>query len=455
MSQEKRRNMIETATSNIFNYLNIEPTTSQSKALYEIENFLDDKVEQIFILKGSAGTGKTTLTKVLVDYLLAKNESFHLLSSTAKAASILSNKTGHIGHTIHHLIYTPVTLEDGRVKFNYKPNESDTDTIFIIDEASMIPAQKASSGDFISNNPLLMDLLRFVFNGKNNNQIIFLGDDYQLKPVNEDSSMALCPQGLSKAFNVKCKEVTLKEVVRQASHSPVLSLAIQVKEAKDNSKSTYSIKPRRLANESDAISYYSTYFNPNHLDEIMFIGKSNEQVEHLNQLVRARLGFSELLEVGDVVMLRNNLQKEQHTFVNGGIGIIKSLSTDVKEIAGLRFKNASIEFQDSQRNVIVETKIFLDSLSNNMAKLNSESLRYLKNDRMKHNGTFRQSERITDDPYMSAMKLSYAYAMTCHKAQGSEWKRVLYTSEKLIATDHAWLYTAVTRAKNEVLTWWF
>ncbi|WP_341228441.1 AAA family ATPase [uncultured Arcticibacterium sp.] len=448
--------MVKTTTSsNIFKCLDIQPTTCQAKALYEIENFLDNKEDQVFILKGSAGTGKTTLTKALVDYLSEKNKPFHLLSPTAKAASILSDKTNHMAHTIHHLIYTPETLDDGRVKFNFKENESDTPTIFIVDEASMIPALNPSTGEYISQNPLLLDLLKFVFNGNKYNQIIFLGDSYQLQPIHEKSSMALSKKALRENFKLKCQEIELNEVVRQASDSPVLSLALEIKRAKDYAQSVYSIKPERLRNEDLAIDYFMTFFDVEELNEVMLIAKTNEQVERYNQLIRKRLGFYQTLEVGEVVMLRNNIQKDQQTFVNGDIGLIKSLSSNTEEIAGIRFKDATIQFENSGEKTLVKTKIFLDSLLNNTASIDSQSLKNLKHNRMKHNGTFRQSERVNDDPYMNAMKLSYAYAMTCNKAQGSEWSRVLFTSEKLHPYDHPWLYTAVTRAKNEVLTWRF
>jgi ATP-dependent exoDNAse (exonuclease V) alpha subunit len=154
-------------------------------------------------------------------------------------------------------------------------------------------------------------------------------------------------------------------------------------------------------------------------------------------------------------MLRSAWMDSTHQMVNGNMGVIASLSDNTEEIGGLKFKDAEIIFRNGEENIRINTKVFLDSLDNPTAKVDSESIKYLKNDRMIKNTVFRASQRAKDDPYMNAMRLSYGYALTGHKAQGSEWKRVLFTPDKLHSTDHAWLYTAVTRARNEVFSWWF
>ncbi|MCP9755178.1 DUF2075 domain-containing protein [Lacihabitans sp. CCS-44] len=450
--------MANTSTSvSIFENISFKPTNSQAKALYELEEFIENASEdRVFILSGSAGTGKTTLTKAVVDYLNHLDLPVILLAPTGKAASILKSKSGLETQTIHQLVYHPEQLEDGRVKFNFKGNSSEVRTIYIVDEASMIPAKNASSGEYISTNPLLFDLMRFVFSGSPLNQIVFLGDAYQLTPVLEDESIALSAKRINEIFELTVKQVQLTEITRQAGDSPVLTLANQIKTARDNNISLYSLRPPRLASEALALDYYTTFFDCQHLDEIMMICKSNDQVQQWNRRIREKLGFGHFtLCVGDVVMLRSAWMDTTYQMVNGNMGVIASLSDNTEEIAGLKFKDAEIIFKNGEENIRINTKVFIDSLDNPTAKVDTESIKYLKNDRMIKNTVFRASQRAKDDLYMNAMKLSYGYALTGHKAQGSEWKRVLITPDKLHSNDHAWMYTAVTRAKNELFSWWF
>ena len=450
--------MSKTSTSvSIFDKISFKPTHSQAKALYELEEFIENASdERVFVLSGSAGTGKTTLTKVVVDYLNQLQLPVILNAPTGKAASILKAKAGIETQTIHQLIYHPEQLEDGRVKFNFKGNASEVRTIYIVDEASMISAQKPSDSEFISQNPLLLDLMRFVFSGHAQNQLIFLGDSYQLMPVNESESVALSAKRIFEFFELPGRQVQLTEITRQAEDSPVLKLANQIKAAKDNNLSLYSIKPPRLASPDLALDYYMTFFDNQSLDEVIMVCKSNDQVQHWNQRIREKLGFGHFtLCVGDVIMLRSAWMDSTHQMVNGDMGIITSLSDHTEEIEGLRFKNAEIVFKKGTDNIKIITKVFLDSLDNPTAKMDTESIKYLKNDRMAKNSVYRQTQRAKDAPYMNAMRLSYGYALTGHKAQGSEWKRVLFTPDKLHSTDHAWMYTAVTRARNEVFSWWF
>ncbi|MCF8325649.1 MAG: ATP-binding domain-containing protein, partial [Leadbetterella sp.] len=237
---------------------------------------------------------------------------------------------------------------------------------------------------------------------------------------------------------------------------PVLILANQIKTVRDNNVSLYSLKPPRLASEALALDYYTTFFDCQHLDEIMMICKSNDQVQQWNRRIREKLGFGHFsLCVGDVVMLRSAWMEANHQLVNGNMGVIASLSDNTEEIAGLRFKDAEIIFKNGEEKIRINTKVLLDSLDNATAKVDTGSIKYLKNHRMAKNTVYRASQRAKDDPYMYAMKLSYGYALTGNKAQGSEWKRVLFTPDKLHSTDHAWMYTAVTRARNEVFSWWF
>lgn len=451
------REMIETTTyDSIFNGLEINPTVSQSKALYQIEEFLEDSEQEVFVLRGSAGTGKTTITKVVVDYLKRQGACFYLLAPTGKAASILKEKTDYGAHTIHHLIYIPNSLDDGRVYFEFKENTSNVKTVYIVDESSMISSEKPSSGDFISNRPLLDDFITFVKQGNPENKILFLGDNYQLKPVKESESVAISAESLQRKYNLKTQQLTLNEVVRQAEDSPVLELALQIKKAKDYGSRIYDIRPPRLFGSNEALNYYLTYFDRDKLDEITLISKTNDHVLEWNQRIRKALGLSnKILSVGDVVMLRTTWMNGEDTIVNGEIGIVELLIGGVEELEGFQFQDAKIKFIQGGTEKRIKTKIILDLLESSYGQLDRDCIKMLKHNRMKHNPVYRQSKIAKDDSYMNAMKLSYGYAMTCHKAQGSEWKRILYNSQKLHPADHEWLYTAVTRAKEEVKTWRF
>lgn len=444
-----------TKSPSIFEYLDKKPTTCQSKALYQIEEFLSDgATHKVFVLRGSAGTGKTTLTKALVEYMNAQRICSFLLAPTGKAASILKAKSGVETSTIHHLVYMPIQLEDGRVYFSKRDNESDVRTVFIVDEASMVASVHASKGEFISENPLLDDLVRFVKQGHSENQIIFLGDNYQLKPVGEHISVALEAEEIYNKYGLSAKQMTLKEVVRQAEESPVLKLALQVKNLKDADKSAYAIVPPRLRNSSEALNYFLTYFDKNELDEVAMICKTNDQVFKWNKTIRKNLGLSgKTLSVGDVVMLRSAWISGEYSLVNGETGVVKSLIGVEEELEGFRFQDAEVTFKSASEEKVVLTKVLLDSLENSKGQMDSECMKMLKHNRMKHSTIYRQTQMAKDDPYMNAIKLNYGYAMTCHKAQGSEWKRILYNSEKLHHSDHAWLYTAITRASLEVKTW--
>lgn len=445
------------STLSIFNKLSFEPTTSQSKALFELEDFLVNPTdEKVFILSGSAGTGKTTLSKAVVNFIKQLDLPALLIAPTGKAASILKEKSGIETQTIHQLIYHPEQLEDGSVKFNFKDNNTETRTIYIVDEASMVSAQNESTGDFKSPQPLLLDLMKYVLMGNHQNQIIFLGDNYQLTPVFEIESVALSAGRISEIFKIKAKQVQLTEITRQANDSPILKLANQIKDARDKNLSLYSLKPQKLSNEALALDYYTTFFDNKKLDEVIMICKTNDQVQAWNHKIREELGFGHFsLCVGDTVMVRNTWMGNNQQVVNGEMGVITKLSAHTEEIAGLLFKDAEINFVNGSKDIKIETKIFLDSLNNPTAKIDAESVKNLKKDRMQKNPAFRLSQRSSDDAYMNAIRLSYGYAITGHKAQGSEWKRVLFTPEKLFPTDYAWMYTAVTRARNEVFSWWF
>lgn len=443
--------MTETTIS-IFEQISIHPSEDQAKALYRIEEFLSNPFDKkAFVLRGSAGTGKTTMMKIVVEYLKKMESNFILLAPTAKAVKVLSNRTKEIAQTIHSLIYLAEELEDGRVKFHTKHNENDSKTVYIIDEASMLPSEKSQNEDFIAPNPLLTDLISFIKEGNTENQMIFIGDIYQLPPFAETESVALSARRLNEKYNISTEQTTLTKVLRQAENSPVLRLANEIKIRKDTNKDLRYISLQRKQSESDAISEYLSIFDKSKHEKAVFIAMSNIRVQELNFRIRERLGLiHNTLSVGDVVMMHQNWIGKMQNIAKGEVGIVIELSVNTEVVADLIFVDAIIDFEGKK----VKAKILIDTLLSEKGEINGEMIKALKGDRMRKNENYRKTQKASDDSFMGAMHLRYGYAITCNKAQGSEWETV-FIDPKFHPTNHKWLYTAVTRAVKDVYSWWY
>lgn len=439
-------------TISIFNNFVHQPTKCQSKALFLIEEFLEKPQScKAFVLRGSAGTGKTLLMKTVVEYLKKLELNFALLAPTGKAAKILQSRTYEIASTIHHQIYMPEELADGTVKFNYKSNDVSIRTIYVVDEASMLPFTQEKQNDFITPNALLVDLFRHIREGNANNQVIFVGDTYQLPPIHETASVALSARLINEKINISAQQTTLTEVKRQAENSPILTLANEIKRRKDAQQPLSGLRLPRLTDETLGLHYFLQHFDRNHLQNIVCIANSNEKVQLFNQKVRVALGLdAQILSKGDVVMLDKNWMNKEHSITKGTVGVVKDVSIKTEMRADLQFVDATIDFE----GIIIETKVLLASLISPKGEINKEAIKQLKADRMAKNITYRSTEKASDDPYMNAIRLRYGYAITCHKAQGSEWKKVLIDPLYHYG-NHQWLYTAVTRASEEVKSWFY
>lgn len=441
-----------TDTNTIFDSFVHEPTECQSKALYMIEEFLgNQQLCKAFILRGSAGTGKTSLMQAVVSYLKNIDLHFVLLAPTGKAAKILGKRVNDLASTIHHQVYIPQELPDGKIKFNYRLNESNVRTIFIVDEASMLSSESQHQEDFITPNAVLHDLLRHIKEGNDENQVIFIGDTYQLPPVNETESTALSARLLSKKFDISTVQTTLQQVMRQAENSPILDLANQIKVLKDENKPLKYIALNRLKDEQAGIQYFLQYFDRKNLGNIICIANSNKKVQELNDKIRKALGLTtQSIMKGDVVMLHQNYVDKLGNISKGDVGVVLEVGIYTETVKDFRFMVVEIDFDGT----IIKTKVLVDCLLSEKGEINSESMKILKNYRMAKNDIYRSSEKACDDPYMSAMHLRYGYAITCHKAQGSEWKKVL-VEPKFYLGNQPWLYTAVTRASETVHSWWY
>lgn len=428
-------------------------TDQQSCALREVRAFLDSNVD-VFILKGAAGTGKTTILKSIIDQI-AENRSYILSAPTGRAAMIIGSKTGRRARTMHSTIYTPERVDGGGVRLIRKINTNSTPTLFIVDEASMVSNQVHKGDNFFVEEPLLKDFLDFVKQGNPDNKVLFVGDVFQLPPVGESNSPALNKNYLESNFGLRCFDFSLTEVLRQKENSAVLGLATELRNelVKGNSFGQVSI-PREYSS-TRAMNRYLMEFDINSLSNSMIVCGSNRDVDFWNQWMRKEIGlFSDSLSIGDHIVNQVTwLSSKGEWIQKGQYGKVVALDSSIEEFAGLRFRDSEISFEsESGKEITVRSKILLDSVFTRYGQLETNIERQLYAEVMRNNARFRTSNDISDDKYLGAMRIKHAYATTCHRAQGGEWDRVL-VHPYLVEKDFRWTYTAITRARSEVFSY--
>lgn len=443
----------------MISFFPFEPTNEQRKALNAIESFVQEEDKRdFFILKGSAGTGKTSLLKAVCDYVINKKDSIKLAAPTGRASKILSSKTQIQSRTIHSLIYIPEPLEDiSGVRMIRKKNTDDTFTVFIIDESSMISDYVSNSRKVITEKPLLTDLLDYVKQGNPKNKVLFVGDSYQLPPIVPKGKKAFSPaldaNYLKEKFNWQGGEVQLHQVMRQAAGSYILNNAVKIREQLQSNNLHPNLAFRNVQWSQVAIATFMQLFDPENIDKVAIIAHRNRDVNEFNYKIRNLMGFKgSYLNVGELVMLCANWYSGGRTIYNGDSGIVQRIGK-IEKFAGLNFAEVEIAFRNSSgQKYTVGTKVLLDVLHTEKGGLNFEQEKKLYHEVFRTNKKFRQTRNPSDDIYLSAMRLRYGYALTCHKAQGGEWENVLlhpiYRRQDL-----RWLYTAVTRAKKELYSW--
>lgn len=315
----------------------------------------------------------------------------------------------------------------------------------------MLSAEGQHQEDFSTPNAILYDLLRHIKEGNSDNQVIFIGDTYQLPPVNEKESVALSARSLSEKFDISSVQTTLKQVMRQAENSLILKLANEIKVRKDEAKPLKYITLNRLKDEQRGIQYFLQHFDRNNLENVICIANSNEKVQELNDKIRKAMGFTtQSLMKGDVVMVHQNCVVGTTSISKGDMGVVIEVGVDIETKKDLQFMETQIDFD----GIIIKKKILVNCLLSEKGEINGENIKALKRERMDENEVYKRSEKANDDPYMGAIRLRYGYAITCHKAQGSEWKKVLI-DPKFYPQNYPWLYTAVTRASEVVHSWWY
>lgn len=444
--------------------LGFTPTDDQREVVSLLESFLFSNHNRLFVLKGYAGTGKTTMMSALIKTLPTFHLYSVLLAPTGRAAKVLSMYSNKKAFTIHKRIYFS-HHEDSSFSFRLKENRS-KDTIFIIDESSMI----GTDNNMFQRN-LLDDLMQYIFSG-DGCKAIFIGDTAQLPPVGQELSNALDTEYLNSHFNVSTLSFQLTQVVRQALESGILKNAsnLRYRLFKEN----FSLPILKTSELKDVVSISSTDFEE-YLratykeygeDEVIVIAKSNYQANSLNNLIRYRLLEREtLLEAGDRLMVvKNNYfwledDSAMGFIANGDIFRINRVIS-FEDRFGFNFANVAISFDDYENAVELEVKILLNTLNIEKASLDKEKELELYENvfqyyyKQEHNKVNAKRKTLNDE-YFNALQVKFASCLTCHKSQGGGWDAVFvfqsYLQEDSLNKEYfRWLYTAITRAKKQL-----
>jgi len=432
-------------------------TTSQKELLKKINNFFQSDLD-IFIIKGYAGTGKTFITKVIIDALKNTKINFFLMAPTGKAAQVLYDKTGEATNTIHSTIYSidNTDIKNEKLYFSLKQNNL-VDSYFIVDEASMISNINNETDSLkFGSGFLLQDLIEFI-NFKNNNKLILIGDTAQLPPVNMNESPALLKETFLE-YNLKVDDYLMTDVIRQKDNSILENATYLRNKIKDEIFNKIELKyDDKFEKIDNIIEEYLVTKNS------IIIAHTNESVYNYNQQIRKFLyeDINDIYENETLMVIQNN--KCNDIFLANGT-FIKVLKVGLKEkteipLKGrekpiiLIFRNITAQIN----NIIFETKILenpLFSTNPNLTKDESLALFVDFQQRNKNLNEFQKQERLKTDHYLNALRVKFAHSITCHKAQGSEWDNIFldaqYAQSKLSKDYHKWLYTAITRAKEKI-----
>ena len=439
------------------------PTPEQHAALQTFATFMTDRDEQVvMVLRGSAGTGKTTLASAIVRGMLAMKQKLVLMAPTGRAAKVFSNYSGTPAYTIHRRIYRQKTAADLSA-FSLGFNAAQ-DTLFIVDEASMIAN---------ADTPLLDDLIRFVYNYKNC-RLLLIGDRAQLPPVGEEESPALSAQVL-RGYGMRVYETDLNQVLRQSEDSGILWNATQIRahSAGPSAGSGTVSMPRirfqgftdiQVVTGDELIDTLSSSYYHAGMDETIVITRSNKRANIYNQGIRNMvLDRDEELCRGDLLMIvKNNYfwtegSKEIPFLANGDRAVVQRVR-HVHELYGFRFAEVTMTLPDYDDYELTAT-VCLDTLTTEAPALTREQQEQLYQAVMEDYADITQKteriKKLKSDRYYNALQVKFSYAVTCHKAQGGQWAHVYldqgYMTDDMLTPDYIhWLYTAFTRATEKL-----
>lgn len=446
-----------------------QPTRKQELALQMLARFvMEPSTDSVFLLKGYAGTGKTTIIGDLVSQLWQSKKKAVLMAPTGRAAKVMSLYANTQAYTIHRKIYIPRKERGGGIRFVLGPNKH-RNTLFIVDEASMIP-DVATDGKLFGNGALLDDLFTYVYSG-HQCKLILIGDTAQLPPVHLNLSPALDQEQLSLRYAKDVVHLELDEVVRQAEDSGILMNATLLREQlqQDFTKGFHF----SLQGYNDIVKLLEGYdiqeaiddaYNTRGKEDTVLIVRSNKRANLYNKNIRERILFLENeLAVGDYMMVvRNNYfwlkpQSEAGFIANGDILEVLEILA-FRNLYGFRFAEVVVKMVDYPKMKPFETVLLLDTID-----AESPSLPYEDNNRLyqevmadyaHETSKYKKFLAVKNNKYFNALQVKFSYAITCHKSQGGQWQTVFveqpYLPDGMDADFLRWLYTAVTRASRQL-----
>ena len=447
-------------------YLGFEATQSQDSLFKALSVFINcSDSNKIMVINGYAGTGKTSAIASLVTTITELEQPFILMAPTGRAAKVLSNYTNARALTIHKQIYRQKSLGDGFGQFVLDINKH-KDTIFIVDEASLISSGSSDIFMFGSGD-LLEDLMKYVFS-RENNKLILIGDSAQLPPIGADISRALDSAYLSKWGGVTYCSMT--DVVRQAQLSGILHNATLLRHMIERKEIEFPKFELESFNDIERVSgnellekigeAYDSYGN----EETLVLCRSNKRANLYNREIRYRiLCREEHINKGDKVMVVKNCYQfagndvaELDFIANGDVAELVKIS-HFEERYGFHFADAVLKFSD-YHDIEISAKVILDTLESESASLSSEQQKSLFDGVFADYSEIRTKRKrlaaVREDNYFNAMQIKFAAAVTCHKSQGGQWKCVFidnpFWRDYLALDDLKWLYTAITRGFEHV-----
>lgn len=443
------------------------PTQKQGQLLSFLSDFIfnTDK-NALFLLKGYAGTGKTTTISTFVNKLSLAGKKAILLAPTGRAAKVIAVYSKRPAYTIHKKIYFPKKQSNGSVDFVLQTNKH-RDTIFIVDEASMIPDNRQNQKLFESGS-LLDDLISYVYAG-HNCKLIFIGDTAQLPPVKLDISPALEEDTLRYEYYKNVQSIELDEVMRQHKNSGILANATQLRLLLQNSGDKFQFDIdfpdiKRLEDGYDIEDALVSAYDSDGVEDTAFIVRSNKRANQYNQQIRMKIrGQENEISAGDYVMVvKNNYfwlkeSSDAGFIANGDICQIQKIFS-IKELYGFKFAEVELRMIDYPEMQPFETVLLLDTLTSESPSLTYEESNKLyqavKEDYADEKSKYKQFLAIKKNKFFNSLQVKFSYAMTCHKSQGGQWQTVFieqpYLSEGVSKEYFRWLYTAITRAQKNL-----
>ena len=454
-------NYLERQIKEIFHF---QPTKEQDFVIKMLATFLlSPKSDLLFLLRGYAGTGKTSLVGALVKTLDMLKQKTILLAPTGRAAKVLSSYANHPAFTIHKKIYRQKSFADESASFSICDNLN-KHTLFLVDEASMI-SNEGLSGSMFGSGRLLDDLIQYVYSGEGC-RLLILGDTAQLPPVGEEQSPALSAMMLA-GYGLEVMEANLTQVVRQAESSGILWNATALRKLLVQDE-CYSLPKIRITGFPDVkvvpgnelMEALEACYDNDGLEETIVVCRSNKRANIYNNGIRSRILWREdELNNGDLLMIAKNnyywteQEKDMDFIANGELAVVQRVRRQ-SELYGFRFVDVTLTFPD-QDNYELDANLLLDTLQSESPALTRADADRLFNAVLEDYADIplkrERMKKMKVDPYYNALQVKYAYAVTCHKAQGGQWKNVFidqgYMSDEYLSPDYfRWLYTAFTRA---------